>query len=127
MPDMRRCLERQAREIKERRRRRAEEKRVQHEEDEQVAMAVGLLDLESQGRSRGSQVGHDPNVDRHRHSQGRYRKQPHLFNKVMHDVCNYDAYFFQKCDAVGVLGLLPEQKLTTVIRMLAIGAFPPVD
>ncbi|CAL2248169.1 unnamed protein product [Prunus armeniaca] len=111
-------------------------------------MAMGLLDLESQGRSRGSQVDHGPNMDRHRHSQGKnlledyfipnsvdsnvdfrgqYRMQPHLFNKVMHDVCNYDAYFFKKCDAVGVLGLLPEQKLTTVIRMLAIGAFPPVD
>ncbi|CAL8993057.1 unnamed protein product, partial [Prunus brigantina] len=36
--------------------------------------------------------------------------QPHLCNKVMHDVCNYDAYFVQKCDAAGVLGLLPEQK-----------------
>ncbi|CAL8999715.1 unnamed protein product, partial [Prunus brigantina] len=45
--------------------------------------------------------------------------QPHLFNKVMHDICNYDAYFVQKCDAAGVLGLLPEQKLTAVIRMLA--------
>ncbi|KAI5328503.1 hypothetical protein L3X38_027900 [Prunus dulcis] len=47
--------------------------------------------------------------------------QPHLFNKVMHDICNYDAYFVQKCDATGVLGLLPEQKLTAVIRMLAYG------
>ncbi|CAL2271937.1 unnamed protein product [Prunus armeniaca] len=37
----------------------------------------------------------------------------------MHDICNYDAYFIQKCDATGVLGLLPEQKLTAVIRMLA--------
>ncbi|XP_021800718.1 uncharacterized protein LOC110744978 [Prunus avium] len=40
----------------------------------------------------------------------------------MHDICNHDAYFVQKCDATGVLGLLPEQKLTTVIRMLAYGA-----
>ncbi|KAI5353389.1 hypothetical protein L3X38_006282 [Prunus dulcis] len=49
--------------------------------------------------------------------------QPHLFNKVMHDICNYDAYFVQKCDATGVLRLLPEQKLTAVIQMLAYGAF----
>ncbi|KAL6291444.1 hypothetical protein ACE6H2_008954 [Prunus campanulata] len=40
----------------------------------------------------------------------------------MHDICNHDAYFVQKCDATGVLGLLPEQKLTAVIRMLAYGA-----
>ncbi|KAI5326439.1 hypothetical protein L3X38_035513 [Prunus dulcis] len=37
----------------------------------------------------------------------------------MHDVCNYDAYFVQKCDAAGILGILPKQKLTIVIRMLA--------
>ncbi|CAL2265629.1 unnamed protein product [Prunus armeniaca] len=82
-------------------------------------------------------------MDKHRHSQGknlledyfistslysnvdfrrRYRMQPHLFNKVMHNICNYDAYFVQKCDVVRVLGLLPEQKLTAVIRMLAYGS-----
>ncbi|CAL2230324.1 unnamed protein product [Prunus armeniaca] len=37
----------------------------------------------------------------------------------MHDVCNYDTYFVQKYDAIGVLGLLPEQKLTAALRMLA--------
>ncbi|XP_021803312.1 uncharacterized protein LOC110747448 [Prunus avium] len=40
----------------------------------------------------------------------------------MHDVCNYNTYFIQKYNAVGVLGLLPEQKLTVVLRMLAYGA-----
>ncbi|XP_021834464.1 uncharacterized protein LOC110774234 [Prunus avium] len=140
---MRRCLERQEREIKERRRRRVEEKRVHQEEDEAVAIAVGLLDQPSQGRRCGSQVGRGPNLDRHRHSRGknlledyfipnsvysnvdfrgRYRMQSHLFNKVMHAVCNYDAYFIQKCDAADVLGLLPEQKLTSVIRILAYGS-----
>ncbi|CAL9011896.1 unnamed protein product [Prunus brigantina] len=48
--------------------------------------------------------------------------QPHLFNKIMHDVCNYDAYFVQKYDAIGVLGLLSEKKLTASLRMLAFGA-----
>jgi len=47
---------------------------------------------------------------------------PHLFNKIMHDVCNYDRYFVQKSDNVGVLGLLPEQKLTVVSRMLTYGS-----
>ncbi|KAL6276704.1 hypothetical protein ACE6H2_020305 [Prunus campanulata] len=143
MSDMRRCLERQERETNERRRTRVEGKRVQREQDQQVAIAVALLDQESQGRRRGSQVGCCPNVDRHRDSQGknhledyfiptslysdvdfrrRYRMQPHLSNKVTHDVCNYDAYFVQKCDAAGLLGLLLEQKLTDVVRMLAYGS-----
>ncbi|CAL9012584.1 unnamed protein product [Prunus brigantina] len=52
MSDMKRCLERQEREIKERRCRRVEEKRMQQEDDEQVAMAVGMLDLSRQGRHR---------------------------------------------------------------------------
>ncbi|CAL9004795.1 unnamed protein product [Prunus brigantina] len=51
-----------------------------------------------------------------------YRMQPHLFQKIMHDICNYDTYFIQKHDAVGVLGLIPEQKLTAALRMLACGA-----
>ncbi|CAL2238491.1 unnamed protein product [Prunus armeniaca] len=143
MEDLRRCLERQERETNERSRRRAERQRLQREEDEQVVIAVALLDEENQGRCRGSQVDCGPNVDRHRHSRGknlledyfiptslysdidfrmRYRMQPHLFNKVMHDICNYDAYFVQKCDASEVLGLLLEQKLAAVIRMLTYGS-----
>ncbi|XP_021829726.1 uncharacterized protein LOC110769969 [Prunus avium] len=37
-------------------------------------------------------------------------------------ICNYDIYFVHKYDVVGVLGLLPEQKLTAALRMLAYGA-----
>ncbi|KAI5352702.1 hypothetical protein L3X38_005593 [Prunus dulcis] len=104
---------------------------------------MALQDEENQGCRRGSQVSCRRNVDRHRHSQGenlsedyfiptslysdvdfrrRFRMQPYLFNKVVHNICNYDAYFIQKCDADGVLGLLPGQKLTALIRMLANGA-----
>ncbi|CAL8168987.1 unnamed protein product [Prunus armeniaca] len=140
MEDFKRCLERQERETNERNRSADKRNMLQREEDEQVVIAVALLDEENQGRCRGSQVGCRRNVDRHRHSRGknlledyfiptslysdvdfqrRYRMQPHLFNKVMHDICNYDAYFVQKCDAAGVLGLLPKQKLTTIIQMLA--------
>ncbi|CAL8093828.1 unnamed protein product [Prunus armeniaca] len=143
MEEYRRCLERQERERNERNRRADEINELQRQVDEQVLIAVALQDEENQGRRRGSQVGRRRNVDRHRHSRGknlledyfvptalysdvdfrrRFRMQPHLFNKVMHDICNYDAYFVQKCDAASVLGLLPEQKLTVVIRMLAYGA-----
>ncbi|KAL6279593.1 hypothetical protein ACE6H2_016474 [Prunus campanulata] len=68
---MRRCLERREREIKERRRRRAEEEREEQEDDEQVAMAVGMLDLSRPGHHHGSQVGRGPNVDKRRHSRGK--------------------------------------------------------
>ncbi|CAL9012768.1 unnamed protein product [Prunus brigantina] len=97
MLDMRRCLERQEREIKERRHRRVEEKRVQQEEDEQVAMAVGLLNLESQVRSRGSQVGHGPNMDRHRHSRGKNLLEDYFIPN----------FVYSNCDVARVLGLLP--------------------
>ncbi|CAL2256155.1 unnamed protein product [Prunus armeniaca] len=143
MEEYRRCLERHERERKERNRRADEINELQRQVDEQVLIAVAMEEEENQGRRRGSQVGRRRNVDRHRHSRGknlledyfiptalyndvdfrrRFRMQPHLFNKIMHDICNYDAYFVQKCDAIGVLGLLPEQKLTAVIRMLAYGA-----
>ncbi|CAL8992590.1 unnamed protein product [Prunus brigantina] len=122
--------------------RRAASKRAQRELDEQLGMAVALLEEENPSH-RGSREGRAPNVDRHRHSwgknlmedyfiphslysdvhfQARYRMQPHLFNKVMHDICNYDENFVQKKNCAGNLGLLPEQKFTAVIRMLAYGS-----
>ncbi|CAL9003978.1 unnamed protein product [Prunus brigantina] len=142
MSDMEEVLDRQEREIRERRRRRAASKRAQRDLDQQLVMAVAMLDEENQS-SRGSHEGRAPNVDRHRHSRGknlmedyfiptslysdvhfrgRYRIQQHLFNKIMHDICNYDEYFVQKRNCAGVLGLLPEQKFTAVIRMLTYGA-----
>ncbi|KAL6275750.1 hypothetical protein ACE6H2_019351 [Prunus campanulata] len=49
-------------------RRRAASKRVQRELDEQLGIAVALLEEENQSR-RGSREGRRPNVDRHRHSR----------------------------------------------------------
>ncbi|KAI5315975.1 hypothetical protein L3X38_045151 [Prunus dulcis] len=130
MEEFRRCLERQERETRERNRRADEVNELQRQVDEQVLIAVALQEEENQGRRLGSQVGRRRNVERHRHSRGknlledyfiptflysdvdfrrRFRMQPHLFNKVMHDICNYNAYFVQKCDAAGVLGLLSKQ------------------
>ncbi|CAL2265670.1 unnamed protein product [Prunus armeniaca] len=103
-----------------------------------LAAAVCMLNQSRQHRRR-----HAPNVDRRKESRGknlledyfipnslylvskfreRYSMQPHLFQKIMHDICNYDTYFIQKYDAIGVLGLLLEQKLTAALRMLAYGA-----
>ncbi|KAM1185054.1 hypothetical protein ACFX2G_014702 [Malus domestica] len=53
----------------------------------------------------------------------RFRMERHLFNKIMIVVCNRDSYFVQKNDAFGAIGLLPEQKITVALRMLAYGAF----
>ncbi|CAL2247221.1 unnamed protein product [Prunus armeniaca] len=139
MSDMEDVLDTQERERRARMRRRAASKRAQRELDEQLGVAVALMEEENQSR-RGSREGRASNVDRHRHSRGknlledyfipqslysdvhfraRYIMQPHLFNKVMHDICNYDDYFVQKKNCAGDLGLLPEQKFITVIRMLA--------
>ncbi|CAL2269945.1 unnamed protein product [Prunus armeniaca] len=65
---MQEALERQERETRKRRRRRATSKRAQRDLDQQLVMAVALLDEENQSR-RGSQEGCGLNVDRHRHSQ----------------------------------------------------------
>ena len=52
----------------------------------------------------------------------RFRMERYLFNKIMIAVCNHDSYFVQKKDAFGAMGLLPEQKITAALRMLAYGA-----
>ncbi|KAM2730259.1 hypothetical protein EV1_001535 [Malus domestica] len=52
----------------------------------------------------------------------RFRMERHLFNRIMIDVCNHDSYFVQKKDVCGVMGLLPQQKINAVLRMLAYGA-----
>ncbi|KAL9665958.1 hypothetical protein QQ045_000279 [Rhodiola kirilowii] len=40
----------------------------------------------------------------------------------MTKLCNHDEYWHQRRDAAGVLSLLPEQKMTAAIRMLAYGS-----
>ena len=52
----------------------------------------------------------------------RFRMERHLFNKIMIAVCNHDSYFVQKNVSFGVMGLIPEQKITAALRMLAYGA-----
>ncbi|CAL8171887.1 unnamed protein product [Prunus armeniaca] len=109
MSDMEDVLDRQERERRARMRKRAASKRAQRELDEQLGVAVALMEEENQSR-RGSREGRASNVDIHRHS------------RVMHDICNYDDYFVQKKNCAGDLGLLPGQKFTAVIRMLAYGS-----
>ncbi|CAN1216940.1 hypothetical protein LINPERPRIM_LOCUS839 [Linum perenne] len=42
-----------------------------------------------------------------------------LFNRVLGDIVRYDSSFSQRQDALGRLSLSPEQKITSVLRMLA--------
>src|SRR4051812_4311661 len=44
-----------------------------------------------------------------------------LFRRIVAEVMAHNAYFLQKHDAVGVLGLSSLQKITTAMRMLAYG------
>ncbi|CAL9002110.1 unnamed protein product [Prunus brigantina] len=49
--------------------------------------------------------------------------QPHLFNKVMHDICNYDDYFVQKKNCLWRFGAASRAKVHEfVIRMFAYGS-----
>ena len=102
MSNFRRVLERQQKEWEEIRRRREEEDRdADEEEEEMLVAAVCMLNESRQHHRRRA-----PNVDRRRESRGknlledyfipnslypahkfreRYRMQPHLFQKIMHD------------------------------------------
>ncbi|XP_004301274.1 PREDICTED: uncharacterized protein LOC101300543 [Fragaria vesca subsp. vesca] len=52
----------------------------------------------------------------------RYRMSHKVFNRIRDGLCNYDRYFIQKSDAIKKVSLLPEQKMTSSLRMLAYGA-----
>lgn len=52
----------------------------------------------------------------------RYRMHRPLFERILTTVTQYDDFFIQKQDALGVMGLSPHQKLTCALRMLAYGA-----
>lgn len=47
--------------------------------------------------------------------------RPHVLDKMMHDVANYDPYFVQTRDASDRVSFSTEQKLTCAMRMLAYG------
>ncbi|KAI5355233.1 hypothetical protein L3X38_008128 [Prunus dulcis] len=95
MEDFRRCLERQERETNERNRRADEINELQRQVDEQVVIAMAC----KMKRTKVAAVVHKSAA------AGMWTDIGIL-----------------GCDAAGVLGLLPEQKLTAVIRMLAYGA-----
>ena len=48
-----------------------------------------------------------------------FRISHHLFLRIVNEVEQYDPYFIQRTDAVGVLGLSSLQKITAAYRILA--------
>ncbi|CAL8162102.1 unnamed protein product [Prunus armeniaca] len=118
MSDMEEVLERQERERRARMRRRAASKKAQRELDEQLGVAVALLEEENQSH-RGSREGRASNVDRHRHSRGKNLMEYYFIPQSLY---SDDDYFAQNKNCAGDLGLLPEQKFTAVIQMLAYGS-----
>ncbi|XP_061993602.1 uncharacterized protein LOC133711508 [Rosa rugosa] len=105
--------------------------------------AVAEAESFNQTRRGGSRPGHASNEERFRESRGknmmedyfvqhpvfsdeefrtRYRMSHNVFNRISSDLCRYVTYFVQKSDAAKKVGLLPEQKLTCSLRMLAYGA-----
>ena len=49
----------------------------------------------------------------------RFRMSRPLFLRIVNEVKQYDPYFIQRTDAIGVLGLSSLQKITTAYRILA--------
>ncbi|XP_062011645.1 uncharacterized protein LOC133728261 [Rosa rugosa] len=109
-----------------------------------VVATVAEAEASSGSRRRGSQPGRAPNEELFRESRGknmmedyfverpvfseevfrtRYRMSHFIFNRISTDLCRYDRYFVQKSsDAAKRVELLPQQKLTCSLRMLAYGA-----
>ncbi|XP_062013930.1 uncharacterized protein LOC133730330 [Rosa rugosa] len=75
-----------------------------------------LMDLRLKAQYFTDPCRYEPNV-----FLRRYRMQPHVFDRMMRDVANYDPYFVQTRDVCGRLSLSTEQKLTCAMRMLAYG------
>ncbi|CAL9001379.1 unnamed protein product, partial [Prunus brigantina] len=94
MADMEEILERQERERRARMRRRAASKRAQRELDEQIGVAVALLEEENQTQ-RGSREGRGPNVDRHRHSRadGIYLRWTTFVKSIPHPRSHKQKFF----------------------------------
>ncbi|XP_004298373.1 PREDICTED: uncharacterized protein LOC101311856 [Fragaria vesca subsp. vesca] len=125
-------------------------RKSQEEDDEDdlatsaaVIAAVAHHKAQNQPLRRGSRPGRCPNQPQEREDRGkgmlqdyfverpifsdeefrvRYRMSHKVFNRIRDGLCNYDRYFIQKSDAMKKVGLLPEQKMTSSLRMLAYGA-----
>ncbi|CAL2257226.1 unnamed protein product [Prunus armeniaca] len=107
MSNLRRVLKRQKQEEEEIRRRRTKEDCEADEEEEEIVVAMCMLN-----ESRKHHHRRGSNVDQHRQSRGKNLLEDYFIPNLLHP----------KYVAIGVLSLLPEQKLTAALCMLAYGA-----
>jgi hypothetical protein len=120
------------------------------EEDDELEMQMALDQLQSfidlepapKRRAGGSISRNSPNIERARIAMDnqmyldyfadppiwgpsffrrRYRMRRSLFNTILERVCARDAYFVQRRDACGLIGLSSRQKITAALRMLSLG------
>jgi hypothetical protein len=132
------------------RRRLASQRQDLLDDDEEEEMALRVLidnlgmenEIQGQRSHGGSRPGKRANIDREcdvgherimkdyfgenpvyppRIFRRRFRMQQCLFLRIIHEVCTYDSYFVQNCNAAGVLGLSSVQKCTATLRILAYG------
>ncbi|XP_074376700.1 uncharacterized protein LOC141718218 [Apium graveolens] len=129
--------------LKQRQQHSQEESEIMNTMVTEAAIVMDFIDTSDEPQGRGSRRGKSPNHQRQRLSRGknlmedyfvdrpifseddfhrRYRMRPHIFNRIKTALCTQDSYWHQKADAVGLLGLLPQQKMTAALRMLAYGA-----
>ncbi|XP_024199876.1 uncharacterized protein LOC112203087 [Rosa chinensis] len=121
-------------------------RRSQDEDDEEMMATKAIVitavaeEFANQHRGCGSHPGRAPNEKRLREERGKgmladyfvdwpvfkdpefrthYRMSLNLFKHISVDLCQYDRYFVQRSDATGKVGLLPEQKMTAALQMLA--------
>ncbi|XP_074355703.1 uncharacterized protein LOC141695348 [Apium graveolens] len=120
-----------------------EETEIMNTRVTEAAMMKEFIDTPDEPQGRGSRPGKSSNHHRERLSRGknlmkdyfvdrpifneddfrrRYRMRSHIFNRIMTALCTQDSYWHQKIYVIGLPGLLPQQKMTDALRMLAYGA-----
>ncbi|XP_024198369.1 uncharacterized protein LOC112201686 [Rosa chinensis] len=90
-----------------------------------VVAAVAEAEASSGSRRRGSQLGRALNEERFRELRGKNKMEDYFVERPVFSEevfqTRYDQYFVHKSDAAKKVGLLPQQKLTCSLRMLAYG------
>ncbi|XP_074323315.1 uncharacterized protein LOC141660247 [Apium graveolens] len=120
-----------------------EESEIMNNMVTEATMVMDFIDTSDEPQGRGSRPVKSSNHHRQRLSRGknlmenyfidrpifseddfrrRYLMHPHIFNHIMTVLYTQDSYRYHKEDATGLLGLLPQQKMTVALRMLAYGA-----
>ncbi|XP_074321885.1 uncharacterized protein LOC141659051 [Apium graveolens] len=129
--------------LKQRQQHSQEESEIMNTKVTEAAIVMDFIDTSDEPQGRGSRRGKSSNHQRQRLSRGknlmedyfvdrpifneddfrrRYRMRPPVFNRIKTALCTQVSYWHQKAYAVGLLGLLPQQKMTAALRMLAYGA-----